>query len=389
MGLRRVTKKFLWYLIPTLAVLFAAPVIVFLINGRKAKAEDPFPENFRCGILLGDFETLSKGYLTGLNYELLELFARSRHTGAEVFLADSSANWLDSLRLDSLSILVVPACEVPDKKEFPSFHPEESEVAWVVRSKSREGMLIKWMEIVPTDEYQNLLARFLSCYNPYRKEVKRTPGIISPYDDLLKEGAARIGWDWKLLAALVWSESRFRVQAKSPTGAMGLMQMIPRTARRYGVTDAIDPEENILAGCEYIGRLQGVFRDYAANEEELVKFTLAAYNGGEGRILKYIDSARVAGYDTSHWESVCRIFRTASDTSDYQATEQGLGADDVHAEDSLAAADTSTASLDTAYSRETGDTSAEGIIMSSNANRQARAYVRAVLDKYRYFKTLN
>ncbi len=83
--------------------------------------------------------------------------------------------------------------------------------------------------------------RFFNGYNPYRKGVRKKAGIISPYDEIIKENAKKIGWDWKLFAALVWSESRFRIQASSPRGAMGLMQMMPRTADRYDIENLLDP----------------------------------------------------------------------------------------------------------------------------------------------------
>ena len=152
-----------------------------------------------------------------------------------------------------------------------------------------------------------MISRFFHGYNPYRKGVKKNPAIISPYDDLIKKNAKRIGWDWKMFAALIWCESRFRIQANSHRGAFGLMQMMPRTADRYEIEDLLDPQENIEAGATYISRLQNKFRGTAANEEELVKFTLAAYNAGEGRLYDCINLARSQGIDPGTWQNLCAV----------------------------------------------------------------------------------
>lgn len=93
------------------------------------------------------------------------------------------------------------------------------------------------------------------------------------------------------------------------------MQMMPRTADRYEIEDLLDPKENIEAGAAYITRLQSKFRDTAADGDELVKFTLAAYNAGEGRIYDCINLARSQGIDTSTWESLCTVLPQMSQDS--------------------------------------------------------------------------
>ena len=64
----------------------------------------------------------------------------------------------------------------------------------------------------------------------YLKEYCANP--ISEYDEIIKKGVRRLGWDWRMMAAIVWNESRFNIHAVSSQGARGLMQFMPRTARR-------------------------------------------------------------------------------------------------------------------------------------------------------------
>ncbi len=306
MGLRRVTKKFIKYLIPTLLVLLIIPFSE--LNRKPDGAINIFGEGtVRCAVKLGD--KLSDGYQTGYCYEMTKRFTADMKDTVEIFLAEDGNAYLDSLRLDSLEILAIPTAEVPESDEFMSFPLGDIPVSWVIKSDNRrQEEIIRWLNnFKGTNEYSDMISRFFRGYNPYRKGVKKDPDIISPYDELIKENAKRIGWDWKMFAALIWSESRFRIQARSPRGAVGLLQMMPRTADRYEIENLLDPKENIEAGAAYLSRLQGKFKDMAANGEELVKFTLAAYNAGEGRIYDCIKLARLQGIDPGTWENLCAV----------------------------------------------------------------------------------
>lgn len=309
MGVKRVTKKFLRYLIPILLISLVIPVTE---TGKMAyhAVSNPYEgTRLRCAISLGDFDQLSKGYLTGYNYEMLHLFADSLANGAEVFLSEPRGRYLDSLMLDSLDILVIPAPEIPAMKGFAALYPVDSQTVWLIKSDYlKQRKIGGWLTSYgATEAFADVKARFFGGYNPYRKGNRNKDGIISPYDDLIKAGAEKIGWDWRMFAALIWSESKFRIQALSPRGAFGLMQMMPVTASRYEVEDILSPRENIDAGAEYLVRLQNMFRNYAADEEELVKYTLAAYNAGEGRVLDMIAVARASGMDTTRWDTMTGV----------------------------------------------------------------------------------
>lgn len=307
MGLKRVTKKFLKYMVPTLLVLLIIPFSDH--NKKKNDLEDLFGNGavIRCALKMDD--KLSDGYLTGYCYEMLERLAMHLKDTAEIFLTEQSGSYLDSLKDQRIDILALSSTSIQDSEDFMVLPLGDAPVVWVIRSdKKSQKEIIRWMNnFKGTDEYANILSRFFHGYNPYRKGIKKDPKILSPYDDLIKENAKRIGWDWKLFSALIWSESRFRIQARSPRGAVGLMQMMPRTADRYEIEDLLNPRENIEAGAKYIARLQNKFRDTAADNEELVKFTLAAYNAGEGRIYDCIKLARSQGIDTGTWESLCTV----------------------------------------------------------------------------------
>lgn len=101
-----------------------------------------------------------------------------------------------------------------------------------------------------------------------------------PYGELIHEKAQKYDVDPALVAAVIEQESRFMPQAKSPVGARGLMQLMPRTGRWMGAKNLYDPEENIDAGVKYIKYLHKRFNG------DLRK-TVAAYNAGEGNVRRY------------------------------------------------------------------------------------------------------
>jgi len=101
-----------------------------------------------------------------------------------------------------------------------------------------------------------------------------------PYGELIHEKAEKYHVDPALVAAVIEQESRFSPRAKSPVGARGLMQLMPRTGRWMGASNLYDPEQNIDAGVKYIKYLNGRFNGD-------LKKTIAAYNAGEGNVMRY------------------------------------------------------------------------------------------------------
>ena len=110
---------------------------------------------------------------------------------------------------------------------------------------------------------------------------------ISVYDALFMRYSTICGWDWKLLAAVAHNESGFNPNAVSSMGAMGLMQLMPSTARHYGVSNPYDPEQSVRGSAQMFAKL---LQHYSSVPDpmERIKFSLAAYNAGPG----HVDDAR-------------------------------------------------------------------------------------------------
>jgi hypothetical protein len=100
------------------------------------------------------------------------------------------------------------------------------------------------------------------------------------FDRLILDASQRNGVSASLVKAIMHTESGFNPNARSPVGAMGLMQLMPATAKRFGVSSPYDPAQNINGACKYLAYLQ---RKYQGNLEKM----LAGYNAGEGNVDKY------------------------------------------------------------------------------------------------------
>lgn len=165
-------------------------------------------------------------------------------------------------------------------------------------------------------------------------------GRISVYDNLFRSYAAVCGWDWRMVAAVAFVESRFDPQAESGKGARGLMQLMPSTAVRYGCPETMmnDPEASIAAGVNLLADLQRSLRDkmvrlvrrdleggYAAADttlrravdSDLKLFTVAAYNSGLGHVFDALMLADTLGYDVTRWTGSVETCLELKADSDY------------------------------------------------------------------------
>jgi soluble lytic murein transglycosylase-like protein len=138
---------------------------------------------------------------------------------------------------------------------------------------------------VPTDErYAILIAapKLAAAPLPAAPLRKGKSGLAAKagYDRLVDEVSRRHGLDSALLHAVISVESRYNPKAVSRKGAAGLMQLMPGTAKRYGVADRFDPRQNLDGGARY---LRDLLRMFGNN----VSLALAAYNAGENAVAKY------------------------------------------------------------------------------------------------------
>ncbi|WP_066631539.1 MltF family protein [Labilibacter marinus] len=127
-------------------------------------------------------------------------------------------------------------------------------------------------------------------------------GLVSKFDEIIKKESETIDWDWRLVAALIYQESRFLPEVKSWAGAQGLMQLMPETAQTFGVSDVTSPEQNIRGGIKFIKWLDSRLTLRIDDPEERLKFILASYNVGLGHVLDAMRLAEKNGKNPKIWE---------------------------------------------------------------------------------------
>lgn len=156
----------------------------------------------------------------------------------------------------------------------------------------------------PRRAHKELLKKYFQLSkvagNPFN--IDFSSGRLSDYDHLFRRYAGDIDWDWRMLAAQAYTESRFNPRAKSFAGARGLMQIMPRTGRAYGLRDANNPEQSVRTAVRLLADLDSLLAGKVPDGRERVKFVLAAYNGGIGHVYDAMRLAEKLGYNPAVWD---------------------------------------------------------------------------------------
>lgn len=190
---------------------------------------------------------------------------------------------------------------------MPVSFPQRS--SWAVSKQSQwlADSIDAWIsQDQPRKENAMLLKRYFeqSRSLPEGYKVDVANGRISRYDHIFKRYAPDCGWDWRLLAAQAFTESRFDPNVRSWAGARGLMQVIPQTARQFKIEpDSLDnPTVSVIAATRVINSLDRTFAERVPDPAERIKFVLAAYNAGPGHVIDAIAIARKTGRDPQVWD---------------------------------------------------------------------------------------
>ena len=212
-------------------------------------------------------------------------------------------------------IALVNASYYPDIDIYtPISFPQQ--IAWAVRKNASEllSYINKWeASLKRTPTYNIIYGKYFKNPRASKKRLHSgflslNNGKISPYDDLIKAAADSIDWDWKLFAAQIYQESTFNPEAESWAGAIGLMQLIPETGKRFGADNLLNPAENIKAGTKYMEYLNGLWKKTISDDYERMKFVLASYNVGLGHIIDARELAKKYGASPTKWDGNVAVY---------------------------------------------------------------------------------
>lgn len=202
---------------------------------------------------------------------------------------------------------------------------QEGAVSWAVRQNS--PLLLQEIDTWILDKKKRFIPDlytkyFLTPKNSFYRTNSPYSSLggnrISVYDDIIKESAQDLGWDWRLLAALVYKESGFDTTALSYAGAEGLLQLMPVTLERFGVTNPNDPVQSLKGGVKYLQYLDKFWIERVPETNERVKFVLASYNIGQGHVEDAWRLTLKYGKNTQTWSEVAFYLSLKSDPEYYR-----------------------------------------------------------------------
>jgi membrane-bound lytic murein transglycosylase F len=178
------------------------------------------------------------------------------------------------------------------------------DLVWLVNvsSPTLHRSLNRWLrEARSSGHVRQLVLSQFGSWQPHRKRtlLPIPEGALSPYDELLQWVGRRYGIDWRLLASLMYEESRFDPDAVGPGGSAGLFQFMPFTWQELGVEDPHDPYEAAESGGRYLRQLMDEFEGLPLPDQ--VAMGIASYNVGPRHVFDARRLAREMGFDADRW----------------------------------------------------------------------------------------
>lgn len=225
-----------------------------------------------------------------------ELIRRVANKQIEITIADSNIALLNRRYYPDIEIGI------------PIENPQS--VGWAVK-KGEGALLVEINEFFDTIKANGTFDRIYKAYygNPevfdrfdVKKFHERIRTRLPKYETTIKNAAKAYGFDWRLIAAIVYQESHFDPQARSHRGARGLMQLTRPTAEEMGVTDRLDPEQSIMGGVRYLNKLYDRYENAEGLDRLLI--TLASYNVGPRHISNAQKIAEKKGLEPYKWSSL-------------------------------------------------------------------------------------
>lgn len=223
------------------------------------------------------------------------------------------------------SMAVVNAIYFPDL-DVETVLSLPQQIAWAVRKNSPDlqDAVNRWLsELKKSGRFKMIYDKY---YNSPRSSQIRVASDysslrgnkLSPYDEEIKHEAKKLGWDWRLLASIVYQESNFRPNAESWAGAVGLMQLMPATAVEFGAVDRRNPYQSLKAGVRYLKYLDKLWSRYVPEKDERLKFVLASYNAGLSHVIDAKNLAKKYNKDPTSWNDVESYLKQKSNPKYYR-----------------------------------------------------------------------
>ncbi len=213
------------------------------------------------------------------------------------------------------------------KVTFPLEEPQV--LGWAVRKRDvglREAINAFFERIMEDGTYAKIHERYygnveIFDYVDLRKYHRRIRSRLPKFRDTIQKAADAHGFDWRLIAAMVYQESHFDPNALSPTGVRGIMQLTEVTAREMGVKDRLVPDQAIRGGVRYLKKLYDRFEN--AREPDRTLIALASYNVGYGHVRDAQRLSAEMGMNPDSWSALQQVLPLLRYPRYYRRTEHG------------------------------------------------------------------
>jgi len=257
----------------------------------------PDRDSLRCTIYLPSHAGARVGY----HYEIMKRFAGSHDLKVKYVPAIDSVPVWELLKNQHTDILVINIIHDPIPKSLAGKVYMTQRITplgevWIMMKEHCPWhlSLVHWLTLFKQNpQFKKFTNRFLPS-SPDR----------CPYDSLLRVASKPLGWNWIMLRSVMYQESQYRMNAHSPSDAIGLMQIRRSTAKDMNVKNPFDPEDNIKGAVRYFAFLRRNMQLSHLPGEEEINFVLAAYNAGMGRIQNDREEAAKNGKNPDIWSDV-------------------------------------------------------------------------------------
>jgi len=199
------------------------------------------------------------------------------------------------------------------------------EIAWATRTNSPQlnNAINVWLEKLKSGRtYRYIYDKYFN--NPRRAVARMSSdysslsgGKLSIYDETIRTESENLGWDWRLVASVVYQESGFDPNVRSWAGAVGLMQLMPAASKQFKLMNAYDPQQNIKAGIRVLQYLDGLWAKTVSDRDERLKFVLASYNVGVSHVIDARNLASKYGKDPTKWDNNVETYLLLKTKSQY------------------------------------------------------------------------
>lgn len=207
---------------------------------------------------------------------------------------------------------------------------EGESLGWAVKKEDRElceqiNLFFKKAEETGTfgkiyEKYYGHMEVF--DYFDLKKFHERITTRLPKYKKTIIRESKKYGFDWRMIAAVVYQESHFNAMAESRTGVRGLMQVTKTTAKQMGIENRLEPEQSLKAGIKYLDIQYKKFKEIKNHHQRLL-FALASYNVGYGHIRDAQKIAEAQGLDKNKWTSLKQTLPLLSKRQYYKNTKYG------------------------------------------------------------------